>query len=290
MATRNLTKSILKNRKLAPKKKLGQNFLVNKLIIDEIINKAAPKQDETIVEVGVGLGALTIPLAKRVKKIIGIEIDSGIVALHRDEATLPDNVDLIHADILKCNFSELAEKADGPLKIIANLPYSISNPLLFRLIEQREHVASAVIMLQKEVGMRLVASPGTKEYGVLSVLLGASATLKKLMLIGPGNFHPRPKVDSVVVKIVFQPKPAAISALPDHDPRLLKKIVNKAFQQRRKTLLNALGAAPFSSITKEETKKIIISSDLSPTIRPDKLTITDYINLTNKFSQLLMSA
>jgi len=284
MPSRHLTKSILRDRKLAPKKKLGQNFLVNKMIIEEIINKAAPKPDDTIIEVGVGLGALTMPLAKRVKKIIGIEVDSGIVALHHEKKTLPENVELLHEDILECDLAKLAAKAAAPLKIIANLPYSISNPLLFRLIENRQHLTSAVVMLQKEVGMRLVASPGTKEYGVLSVLLGACASIEKLLTIGPGNFHPRPKVDSVVVRITFSPTPTEVKNRPVCDHALLKQIVKKAFQQRRKTLLNALGAAPFSNLDKEQTKELIITCGLSPTVRPDKLTITDYINLTNKFN------
>jgi 16S rRNA (adenine1518-N6/adenine1519-N6)-dimethyltransferase len=144
-------------------------------------------------------------------------------------------------------------------------------------------------MLQKEVGMRLVASSGTKAYGVLSILLGACASIERLMTIGPEHFHPKPKVDSVVVKIVFQPTPKEVSDLPEHDPALLKQIVKKSFQQRRKTLLNALSSAPFSTLNKEETKKFIISQGLSPAIRPDKLTITEYITLDNGLEELLNS-
>jgi 16S rRNA (adenine1518-N6/adenine1519-N6)-dimethyltransferase len=285
MTTRSSTKTILKDRKLAPKKKLGQNFLVNKVLIDQIIAKASPNADDTIVEFGVGLGAMTIPLAQIVKKIIGLEIDAGIVAFHQESSTLPDNVTLIHTDILKYDFQQLTKDCDGLLKIIANLPYSISNPLLFKLIEHLDIMGSAVLMLQKEVGLRLTASPGTKEYGVLSVLLGACASVKKLMVLGPEHFHPRPKVDSVVVKIVFHPVPARVEALPKYDPLMLRKVVKAAFQQRRKTLVNSLSSAGFSTLGKEKTRNIIIGSGLLPTIRPDQITVPEYINLANEFTK-----
>jgi 16S rRNA (adenine1518-N6/adenine1519-N6)-dimethyltransferase len=289
MTTRSSTRTILKDRKLAPKKKLGQNFLVNKVIIEQIIAKANPKSDDSIIEFGVGLGAMTIPLAQIVKRVIGLEIDAGIVAFHQETSTLPENVTLIHTDILKHDFNQLTKECGGLLKIIANLPYSISNPLLFKLIEHLDIMGSAVLMLQKEVGLRLTASPGTKEYGVLSVLLGACASVKKLMVLGPDHFHPRPKVDSVVVKIVFHPVPDQVSALPEYDPLILKKVVKAAFQQRRKTLVNSLSSTAFSAQGKDKTKNIIIASGLAPTIRPDQISVHEYINLANEFKKDLHS-
>ena len=199
--TRQSIKTILKDRQLAPSKRFGQNFLVNEQLVETLLDRAAPGPDDSIVELGVGLGSLTIPLARRVRRVVGIEIDAGIVRWHEEEQTLPPNVTLRHEDLLKTDFSALAAGCGGPLKIIANLPYSISNPLLFKLIEQKEHIASAVLMLQKEVAERLVAKPSTKAYGVLSVLLGSCAALEALLKVGPEQFHPRPKVDSMVVRI-----------------------------------------------------------------------------------------
>jgi len=236
-------------------------------------------------ELGVGLGSMTLPLAKRVAKVIGIEIDAGIVQWHQDENILPDNVTLIHQDLLKSDFTEIGKQCGGKIKIIANLPYSISNPFLFKLIKHSDIVDYAVIMLQKEVGMRLVASAGTKEYGVLSVLTGAVASVEKIMSLGPQYFHPKPKVDSVVIKITFNPKPDRVKKLQKHDSVLLKKIVKSAFQQRRKTLLNALSSSDTLLGSKAEVKNHIEAAGLSPSVRPDKLTIDDYVSLANQAVQ-----
>ena len=286
MPSRQNTKSILHDRKLAPKKRFGQNFLVNKDMVHRIIHKAAPKPTDTIIEFGVGLGALTHPLAAQVERVIGLEVDSGIVRMHQEQNELPENVTLLHEDIMKADFPRLAEMAGGRMKIIANLPYSVSNPLLFKLIEHAEIMDSAVLMLQKEVGQRLVAKHSTKDYGVLSVLLGSKASVELLMTLGPGNFHPRPKVDSVVVKIVFHPKPKRVEELPPHDYILLKKIVKAAFQQRRKTLLNALsGAVGSLKSSKVAIKENILKTGLSEKRRPDTLTLEEYITLTRVFAE-----
>jgi len=274
-------KKILRNRKLAPSKKRGQNFLVNPATAEAIVSRAGVTSDDTIVELGVGLGSLTFPLASRAGKVLGIELDKGIIAWHEAEKILPANVDLVHQDLLRADFRELAELSGGPLKIIANLPYSISNPLIFKLIENRDVMKYAVLMLQKEVGQRLKAVPGTKEYGVLSVLLGAYASVEVLMEVGPGQFHPRPKVDSVVVKITFQPAAENIRNLPDHDYGMLKKLVNAAFQQRRKTLLNSLSAASIPGLNKETLLGILPKIGIDPKIRPERLTTEDFVRLSN---------
>jgi 16S rRNA (adenine1518-N6/adenine1519-N6)-dimethyltransferase len=282
MPNRSPTKTLLKESKLAPHKKLGQNFLIDKNIVSHILDKAGPQSMDTIIEIGVGLGALTIPLAQRVKNVIGLEIDAGIVAMHQKNRLLPENVSLVHQDILKCDLNNLYKNAGGNLKIIANLPYSISNPLLFQLIDHHDIMDYAVIMLQKEVGMRLLASPGTKEYGVLTVLLKAVASVEKIMSLGPQYFHPKPKVDSVVVKIIFHSRSYANSNLPEYDPVLLKKIVKTAFQQRRKTLVNSLSSLTEIWGDKTTLKKHIEAVGLTPSIRPDKLTLLEYIKLANQ--------
>ena len=278
-------KNILKSGRLAPSKQRGQNFLVNPRIAEAIVANAGVTEDDTVIELGVGLGSLTLPLAAKAKKVIGIEVDRGIIEWHEDKNILPANVTLIHQDLLKSDFRELAERAGGRLKIIANLPYSISNPLIFKLLENREIMEYAVLMLQKEVGQRLQANPGTKAYGVLSVLLGAYASTKIIMEVGPEQFHPRPKVDSVVAKITFRPTPKRVKELPAHDYGLLRKLVNASFQQRRKTLFNSLSSSNIPGTAKANLANVLEKAGISPKIRPERLSVEDFVRLTNTIQQ-----
>lgn len=276
-------KDILQQEGLAPSKKRGQNFLVHRHTAERIVASSGITGNDTVVELGVGLGSLTIPLAARAQHVIGLEIDSGIIAWHRQSRTLPDNVTLLHQDLLKADFAELARQCGGRLKIIANLPYSISNPLLFTLLDNRRHMGWAVLMLQKEVALRLVARPGTKEYGILSVLMAGAAEVTRLLEVGPEQFHPRPKVDSLVVKIGFDPLPARAARLPDHDRGVLIRLVKGAFGQRRKTLRNALAASPPPGWKKEEIAEAITRAGIDPGVRAEKLTIEDYVRLAQAF-------
>jgi 16S rRNA (adenine1518-N6/adenine1519-N6)-dimethyltransferase len=277
-------KNILKNNELAPKKKLGQNFLVHQATSERIVELSGVTKDDTVFEIGVGLGSLTAPLANRAGKVIGIEVDAGIVRYHKEHDSLPDNVTLIHQDILKTDFSQLAVDSGGSLKIIANLPYSISNPLLFKFLDHKNEMAWAVLMLQKEVGMRLCAAPGTKEYGILSVLFAGCATVKDLLHVSPEQFHPRPKVDSVVVKITFHP-PARV----DYDNDLLVKLVKTGFQKRRKTLINCLSSSFLVTLTKQQATQALETAGISLKARGETLTIDDYIRLS-KIIQTILSA
>jgi 16S rRNA (adenine1518-N6/adenine1519-N6)-dimethyltransferase len=274
-------KKILSEHQLAPSKKLGQNFLVHRQTAERIVELSGVTPDDSVLELGVGLGSLTLPLSERVKEVIGLELDAGIIAYHREQQDLPANVTLIHQDLLKADFPGLAAQTNGPLKILANLPYSISNLLLFKLIENYESLDFAVLMLQKEVGQRLTAAVGTKEYGVLSVLLAGCASVKIIMQVGPGNFHPRPKVDSVVVRITFQPVPARVAELPPHDRKLLRRIVNAAFGQRRKTLRNSLSAGMINGLSREQISTLLSQSGINPETRAERLTIEDFVRLTN---------
>lgn len=278
-------KQILKNEQLAPSKKLGQNFLVHRYTAERIVALSGVTPQDTVVELGVGLGSLTGPLAERAGHVIGLEIDSGIIEWQQSEGNLAPNVSLIHQDLLKADFTELANRCGGKLKIVANLPYSISNPLLFKLLENRKQMAWAVLMLQKEVGLRLAASPGTKDYGIISVLMAGSAQVKKLLDVGPEQFHPRPKVDSVVVKITFDPPPQRSLSLPDHNEKLLVQIVRGAFQQRRKTLLNALAAAAPAGHDKNSLQQAMIRAGIEPSVRAEKLTIENFVSLAQELDK-----
>ena len=279
-------KQILKHEKLAPLKKLGQNFLIHRQTAERIVALSGVEEGDTVVELGVGLGTLTGPLAERAKKVIGLELDSGIIDWQQSEGNLAENVTLIHQDLLKADFEQLAEECGGRLKIVANLPYSISNPLLFKLLDNRQVMEYATLMLQKEVAMRLIASPGSKEYGILSVLLAGSARVEHLLDVGPGQFHPRPKVDSVVVKIIFYPQPERTTMLPDHDHGLLRKIVKASFQKRRKTLLNALSSSPLLKYDKDMIRRALILAEIDPSTRAEKLSIEEFVAICREVEQL----
>jgi 16S rRNA (adenine1518-N6/adenine1519-N6)-dimethyltransferase len=285
------TRSSLAKHHLAPKKRFGQNFLVNPSTAQAIVHAGGIATEDIIIEVGVGLGALTRPLALAAGKVIGLEIDSGIIRYHQEEKDLPDNVTLMHQDVLKADFQLLTDLAQGPIKIMANLPYSISNPFLFKLIENQDKMAWATIMLQKEVADRLTAQPGTKEYGVPTVLLGACATVTRLLTLKPGEFHPRPKIDSVVVRINFDRRSNQLSALAAYDHLLFHRVVRAAFSQRRKTLLNTLCSAGLfadaadqeKAVNKQLTEAAIRKAGIAPTARAEDLTLTEFIRLTQAF-------
>lgn len=290
------TKKALTEHELAPKKRFGQNFLVHERTAENIVHAGHIESDDVVIEVGVGLGALTHPLAKKARHVYGLEIDSGIIRYHQDEADLPENVTLIHQDVLKADFDELAEKCGGTIKIMANLPYSISNPFLFKLIENRHHLQWATIMLQKEVADRLVAAPGTKQYGIPTILLGCCAQITQLLTLKPAEFHPRPKIDSVVIRIDFTRPHESSHLLDESDWKLFRTIVRAAFGQRRKTLANTLSSAqlfmteakPIDKKTnKELTEATITSCEMSPKCRAETLTLEQYIQLTLTFSKAI---
>jgi 16S rRNA (adenine1518-N6/adenine1519-N6)-dimethyltransferase len=269
---------LLKKQGLAASKKLGQNFLVHQHTAERIVDFAELNKKDTILEVGVGLGALTGPLAEAAGQVIGLEADSGIIRLHEEQETLPDNVQLMHQDVLKADFNELVRLTGGKrLKIIANLPYSISSPFLFKLIEHNELIDFVVVMLQKEVALRLLAQPGTKAYGVPTVMLATSATVEMLMHVGPEEFHPRPKVDSAVIRLSFHPLPERAAALGVFDRKLLKTIINNTFGQRRKTLLNGLTATGL--LSKDALRECVTEAELLPTVRAEQLTLEEFVRL-----------
>lgn len=272
------TKHLLERQGLAPHKKLGQNFLIHEHVPRRIVDLAGLTPDDQVIEVGVGLGALTRPLAKATARVIGLEADAGLIRMHQEEQDLPANVELLHADVLKVHFADLTEPGQR-LKIVANLPYSISSPFLFRLIEQADLMEYAVIMLQKEVAQRLMAQPGTKEYGVPTVLLAACAEVKPLLTVSPAEFHPRPKVDSLVIRILFHPVPKRVLALGVFDRSLFTRIVHAAFGQRRKTLLNALAGGRLPA-DKSHVSTAIEAAGCSPSVRAETLHLEQFVALT----------
>jgi 16S rRNA (adenine1518-N6/adenine1519-N6)-dimethyltransferase len=282
--------TLLRN-KLAPHKKFGQNFLVHRQTAEAIVRAAGIEKEDIVIEVGVGLGALTAPLAQAARHVLGYEIDSGIVRLHKEEGNLPANVTLIHQDILKADFREIVARCGDRLKIVANLPYSISNPFIFTLIDNAALLDSVTVMLQKEVAERLAAQPGSKEYGVPTLLLSSCATVKTVLHLSPAEFYPKPKVDSVVIRLDFRNRQVPRSLATEENFALFRLLVRSSFNQRRKTILNTLGQIdilpPINDRAEQKSAvaAAIIRAGLQPDRRPETLSLEDFLRLTEEFAQ-----
>jgi 16S rRNA (adenine1518-N6/adenine1519-N6)-dimethyltransferase len=282
------TKELLAGHGLAPSKKRGQNFLKHRSTALQIVAQAGFSEDDHIVEVGVGLGALTRCLAEQVRRVTGIEIDRGIVSYLEESARLPINVSLLHQDVLKTDFNTLCETEGTPLKIISNLPYSISNPFVFKLIDNRALVDRVVILLQKEMARRLSAAPHSKDYGIPSVLLQSCAEVRPLMEVGAAEFHPRPKVDSLLIEIRFEP-----GRISEEHFRVLRDTVRAAFSARRKTLTNNLLASLPADLLQGTDKsqrrafivKVLEETGLNPDIRAEDVTVETFIILAERLSR-----
>ena len=265
-----------------PKKSLGQHFLKDEEIVREIINKARFDPTDRVLEIGPGLGALTLVLAKGVHHVIAVEKDSRLAdILNKRLATEKiENVLLINEDILKLDFSRIPSLHERNLRVIGNLPYNISSPILEKLVENRHMVNRAVLMLQSELAGRLIASPGTKAFGALTVLVQYHAHISPLLYVQKEAFHPRPKVDSMVLEIDFQrPYPKRTE-----DDVKFRRIVKGAFAQRRKTLLNSLKNS-LVSYNREEILAALESCDIDPKRRAETLTIEDFLKLTSTLIQ-----
>jgi len=249
------------------RKRFGQNFLHDQQIIQRIVSSLRAKPGDRVVEIGPGLGALTQPLIDIVGKIDVVEIDRDLVA--RLQQHYSPEVMTIHShDALKFDFHTLVT-AGEKLRIIGNLPYNISTPLLFHLMEQLDVVQDIHCMLQKEVVERMAAKPGDSAYGRLSIMLQYHCDVVKLFNVGPGAFHPAPKVDSAVARLTpHTTKPTHVN-----DEKIFSKVVNQAFSQRRKTLRNCLKTL----LSTEQ----IESCNIDPTARPETLSLSDFAKLSN---------
>lgn len=250
------------------RKRFGQNFLHDPRIIERIVDAVDPQPGERVVEIGPGQAALTRRLVQRTGHLFAIELDRDLAAWLRREFT-QDQLTLIEADALSFDWASLG---DAPLRIVGNLPYNISSPLLFRLMELASRVVDQHVMLQKEVVDRMVAPPGSRTYGRLSVMLQLRYRLTKLFDVPRGAFNPPPKVTSSVVRMV--PRPAA--ELPDFDPTLFARIVAAAFNQRRKILSNALDGV-VAAIH-------FADAAVDPQARAERLAVDDFVRLTRAVS------
>ena len=263
---------------LHPKKQLGQHFLSDPSTAKMIATLSGITSEDVVLEIGAGLGALTIPAAKAARKLYAIEKDRRLIDLLKTEilANRLSNVELMEEDILKFDIKKLAENTGQKILIIGNLPYNISSQIIIRLIKFRSVVIRAVFMFQKELARRITAQPGCKDYGRLTVMLGYCTKIKKLADIKAHQFFPKPKVDSEVLEIKF----LETIKYPANDEALLFRVIKGAFCQRRKTLKNALAGSELN-IDAKTAQNMLDKADIDSSLRAEALTISQFVTLSN---------
>ena len=275
-------RDFLERHGLRALRQLGQNYLVDASIALRLVDLAGVEPGDSVIEIGTGLGKLTEALASRAGHVVSIEVDAGLVRALSSPGALPDNVELLHANALKVDLREIVERAGSrgpaPVRVVANLPYSITGPLLRRLLDLRDVVANWSVMLQREVADRLCAEVGTKAYGSLSVLHRASVRCSRVLDLKPGCFHPVPKVQSSFVRITPLPAPL----VPADDAEVLaslETVVRAAFATRRKTLVNALRGG--LGTPARDLEAALASLALDPRIRAEAVTPEQFIGLAH---------
>ena len=277
-------KVLLNAWNIRPKKKLGQHFLVDPSAADMIVSRSKITSDDTLMEIGAGLGALTIPLAKAARQVFAVETDSQLTKLLKTELIVHNltNVEIIENNILKVDIHALAKKIDRQIIVIGNLPYNISSQILIQLIHTRKDVKRAILMFQKELARRITATPGNKDYGRLTVMLGYCAEIKSIATVTASLFYPVPKVDSEVVEVNFK----ISREYPPHDETMLFQVIKGAFGNRRKTLKNALSASGLH-IEPQIARQALIAAKIDPTRRAETLAVAEFVTLQSCLAQVL---
>ena len=260
-------------------KKYGQNFLIDPHVLDKIVAAAGIGPDDFVVEIGPGIGTLTQYLAYAARSVCAVEIDKNLIPILADTLSAYDNVEVINDDILKVDINKLAEEKNGgkPIKVVANLPYYITTPIIMGLFESHVPIDSITIMVQKEVADRMQVGPGTKEYGALSLAVQYYAKPEIVAIVPPNCFMPRPNVGSAVIRLTRHKEvPVQVN-----DEKLMFKIIRASFNQRRKTLTNGLNNAPDIHLSKEVIQESIEELGVPVTIRGEALTLQQFAQLSN---------
>ena len=266
-------------------KKFGQNFLIDTHVLEKIVRAAEIKKDDLVLEIGPGIGTLTQYLCEAAGKVIAVEIDRNLIPiLTQDTLAAYDNVTVINEDVLKLDLRELAERENGgrPIKVVENLPYYITTPILMGLFEAHVPLSSITVMVQKEVADRMQAAPGGKDYGALSLAVQYYATPYIAANVPPNCFMPRPNVGSAVIRLTLHENPPVDVT----DEALLFKLIRASFAQRRKTLVNGLTNSPELSFSKEEVTEVLTACGFSLMVRGETLSLVDFARLSNAFCRL----
>ena len=264
-------------------KKFGQNFLIDTHVLEKIIEESGITKDDFVLEIGPGIGTMTQYLCENAREVAAVEIDKNLIPILADTLSAYDNVEVINDDILKVDINKLAEEKNGgkPIKVVANLPYYITTPIIMGLFENHVPIKSITVMVQKEVADRMQVGPGTKDYGALSLAVQYYAKPYIVANVPPNCFMPRPKVGSAVIRLErYENPPVTVE-----DEKLMFRLIRASFNQRRKTLANGLKNSPELDYTKEEIEAAIEALGRGASIRGEALTLEEFAKLADLLSE-----
>ncbi len=278
------TLAVINRYEFAFQKKFGQNFLIDQGIVEKIVREAGVTKDDFVLEIGPGIGTMTQILCENAREVAAVEIDRKLIPILNDTLSEYDNVTIINDDILKVDINKLAEEKNGgrPIKVVANLPYYITTPIIMGLFESHVPLDSITIMVQKEVADRMQTGPGSKDYGALSLAVQFYAKPEIVVNVPPECFMPRPNVGSAVIRLKrHETRPVDVK-----DEKLMFRIIRASFNQRRKTLANGLNNSPEIGYTKEQIAAAIDELGRGASIRGEALTLEEFARLSNIFSSM----
>jgi len=278
LGTVQATKAVLDKYHFVFQKKYGQNFLIDTGVLEKIIREAGVTKDDFVLEIGPGIGTMTQYLCESAREVAAVEIDKALIPILKDTLSPYDNVTVINEDILKVDINRLAQEKNGgrPIKVVANLPYYITTPIIMGLFESHVPIDSITIMVQKEVADRMKTGPGSKDYGALSLAVQYYADPQIVANVPPNCFMPRPKVGSAVIRLKRHAQPVVNVS----DEKLMFRLIRASFNQRRKTLANGLKNAPDIPLEKEEIEAVITELGKPLTIRGEALTLEEFASLS----------
>lgn len=274
----NSTRDLINRYNFRTAKKFGQNFLVDENVLKGIIEGSELAKEDCVLEIGPGMGVLTQLLSEKAGRVLAVEIDKRLIPILKVTLFGCDNVTVLNSDILRLDLKSTLKEhfGDTPVKVVANLPYYITTPIIMKLLEERLNLKSITVMVQKEVGERLAADPGGKDCGAITVAVQYYSVPRKLLTVSPDAFIPQPEVESVVVRLDMREKPPV--AVKDED--FFFRVVKASFAQRRKTLLNALSAGNFG-ISKEEIREILEKAGIEENRRGETLTLEEFARVAD---------
>lgn len=277
------TIQILQKHEFHFQKKFGQNFLVDTHVLGKIVEAADVGENDFVLEIGPGIGTMTQYLCERARQVLAVEIDKNLIPVLKETLSPYPNVEIIQGDILRQDIAEIARKYnDGkPIKVVANLPYYITTPIIMSLFESRVPLENVTVMVQKEVAERMKAKPGTKDYGALSLAVQYYAEPYLAANVPPNCFIPRPGVGSAVIRLTARTEPP----VSVEDEKLMFRLIRASFNQRRKTLQNAIANSSEIPYSKEETGRVIQEAGLAPSVRGEKLGLAEFAALADRFSR-----
>ncbi len=278
------TRRLIARYDIHARKRFGQNFLTDTHVLDKIVAAADVTKDDFILEIGPGVGTMTRALCENAGRVLAVEIDYDLVdILERELIPIYDNLEIREGDILKMDISEIADTHnDGaPIKVVANLPYYITTPIIMELLESHAPIHSITVMVQREVADRMMAEPGSRDCGAISLAVAYYATAYLAANVPPNCFTPRPRVDSAVIRLDIRDNPPVATA----DENLMFRLIRAGFGERRKTLVNAITNSPELNFSKEEVSRTITAAGIDPCIRGERLNLADYARLADFFSK-----